>query len=128
MSIKDLNESELLEVISNGSSPKKRRNKNKSIDSFVRKYEIARGETKVPNYLIYYIYVTNPSMNSAFKVSKPAFFRHMSTEFATYRHGAQRFYLINWNVEVTPELKQRAKAYDRKYQSANVRRRDEKED
>lgn len=117
MDIKNLNTEELVEI-AGSSSPKKRDNKTTTVDRFIRRLGITRGSKRVPNYLIYYIYMTQHSEVHANKVNKIPFFRHFGQEFEQVRWGKQRFYLIDWPIEVTKELLERAKSYDRKYQGS----------
>lgn len=125
MDIKNLTEEELVKAVSSSTKPK-RKKKNFSVARFIKRFNIQRGIVRFPSYLIYYIYMTDKTENGDRKIGKTAFFRHFNEEFEQVRNGQQRYYKLNWSLEITDELKDKARKYDLRFQSANIRRRHEK--
>lgn len=96
-------------------TPKKR--ENKDVLAFIRKFNIAPGENKVPNYVIYHQFALWANSTNWRKVwGKEEFFRTFKNHFEQKRSGNQRFYLINDGLDLSDEMYERAKKYDQKHQ------------
>lgn len=90
---------------------------NKSVYDFIKAFNIASGETKVPNYMIFFKYITyKRERNEAGKCGKTEFFRHFKKEFNQVRSNSCRYYLLNECFELSEEGLRKAEAYDKKNQ------------
>lgn len=96
-------------------APKKR--ENRDVLAFIRKFELAPGDNKVPNYVIYHQFAIWANATNWRKVwGKEEFFRTFKKHFEQKRSGNQRFYLINDGLDLSDEMYERAKKYDQKHQ------------
>lgn len=112
---KELNKSKTPEVKPTASGLKKR--ENKDVLAFIRKFNLAPGDNKTPNYVIYYHFALWANKTNWRKVwGKEEFFRTFKKHFQQKRSGNQRFYLINDGLDLSEETYIKAKKYDKKHQ------------
>lgn len=87
----------------------------KSVDRFIKEFNVTSGITYVPNYVIFYTYrVRWQGMVADQKTNKIVFFRTFNKRFKQKRIGKQRRYLLDGSVfDLTREGLEEAKHYDR---------------
>lgn len=87
----------------------------KEVVDFVEEMKIEAGTTAVPNYLIFYYYrnIWKPEAVRR-KVKKITFFQSLNKLLPDYRHGNQRFYMVNDGI-FDLKLKEAAETYDRQH-------------
>jgi hypothetical protein len=93
--------------------PKER--ENKDVLKFIRDHQLTPGENKVPTYVIYYVFTRWTLKKWKRRWKKEEFFRTFKKHFEQKRHGNQRFYMVNDAIELTDELYEKAKKYDKTY-------------
>ena len=93
-----------------------------SCEKFIKKNGITKGLERVPNYVIFYTYMTNFKDKS--KESKHQFFRLFNPHFEQKRTGKQRVYMLDGkSFDLTREGLLKAKDYDKEYKEEVSKRR-----
>jgi hypothetical protein len=88
--------------------------KSRSVDEFIKQFNITAGLKRIHNYVIYFYY--RQKFHHSSKLSKIQFFREFSKLFPRARVGSQRYYLLNENVfPLNREVKAEAKQYEKDY-------------
>jgi hypothetical protein len=82
---------------------------NDTVVKFIREFNLVRGEMKVPNYILYYLYKVKYKVYSK-KVGLTEFFRQFKKYFDMKRSGDQRFYMLG-EIELTEQFKTDARIY-----------------
>ncbi len=90
---------------------------NKDVLKFIRKLGIEPGTNKVPTYMIYYQFAQWHQTQWRNLWGKEEFFRTFKKHFEQKRSGNQRFYMINDALDLSDEMYEKAKRYDKKYQN-----------
>jgi len=96
-------------------APRKDR-ENKDVLRFIRKFQIAPGENRVPTYLIYYHYKEWQRTTWKKPWGKEEFFRTFKQHFEQKRSGNQRFYMINDGLDLSERAYEKAKKYEKGWQ------------
>jgi len=104
--------------------------KSRSVDEFIKQFNITAGLKRIHNYVIYFYY--RQKFNHSSKLTKIQFFREFSKLFPRARVGSQRYYLLNDGVfpltrEVKAETKQYEKDYTIRYKARKGKSSNEKE-
>ncbi|NJN50297.1 MAG: hypothetical protein HC798_03975 [Polaribacter sp.] len=108
----------LEEEESKSSSPSLKSKENSSVMFFIKKFNVTPGDFKVPTYVIYFHYRTWRMSIGKKSSGKEEFFRTFKKHFKQKRSGNQRFYMINNSLDISPELKVKAKHYDQTYKKS----------
>ena len=88
----------------------------RSVMEFIQTFEIMQGDTRVPNYKIFYDYISWDRFQST-KLSKTEFFRQFGKYFDSGRGNKGRYYLLDENsFDLSEESLTKAKNYDNIYQ------------
>ena len=83
----------------------------RAVKRFILELKIIPGSTKVPNFLIYYYYMTNKT--SPNKLSKQEFFRNFNKIFKSIRTSKTRYYLVNDGIfDISKDMVVKTKKYD----------------
>lgn len=105
---------ELLKIAS--STPSSKARKTTSVDTFISKFQIKSGTSKIPNHIIYYKYCMWKKTN---RESKNWFFRSFSSNFESGRGPNGRYYLLDPEpFDLSMEYHFKARAFLRKQRSA----------
>lgn len=84
------------------------------VERFIKDMGVESGSTPVPNYVIYFLYLTawNPSKKKI--INRYEFFKTFAKYFHKQRIGKRRAYYLNKDsLGVSRDLQRRAKEYDR---------------
>lgn len=97
---------------------KKKKASTNDVFAFISKNNIRAGLDRVPNYVIFFTYMTKYKLSVGNeKVSKIYFFRLFSKKFESRRVGKQRYYALDKSqFDLSREGLIEAKAYDEKYE------------
>lgn len=119
-----LERSEKKEGLKSPSTPKSFAQK--SIDDFIKHFNIRAGIDKVESYVIYFFYKEKSPGSKPHKLKRITFFKEFSKLFPRTRVGKQRYYLLDKSsFELTKEILAEASYYrsdGRKKKHSNERR------
>ena len=88
-----------------------------SIKKFINLFNIRPGLKKVPTYVIFFNYMTKVPTDRKDKLKRKAFFLEFAKFFPKYRHGSQRFYLLDeGSFDLSREARKEAKIYNANFQ------------
>lgn len=93
----------------------KRIYESKSVDHFIKDFNIQSGTAKIENEVLFYYYriVFSPEYNRS-KVNKDMFFKVMHGLFPSLRKGHQRYFLLQDGIfNINDEIIKKAKEYDK---------------
>ena len=98
---------------------------------FIQENDLAAGKITVPNYAIFYFYMTMWRPSSKVKLSKIAFFREFNKHFTSTRTKSTRQYMLSTGIsnnqrDFNEEAKENNKRYDRKRTKKAQQKRDGK--
>jgi len=119
--LKDLTSEELKELIK-GSSPVLEVEDKSNVPRFLKEFGIISGSVKIPNYYFFYLYKKEWSPEGP-KLTRIGFFRALSKHLSKHRSKHTRYYLIGrGSLNPTQEELERAKRYNRYYESQTIQR------
>lgn len=88
-----------------------------SVIDFIQTFSIKAGQTRVPSYKFFYDYISWDRYKST-KLSKVEFCRQMAKLFDNGRGNKGRYFLLDESsFDLSEKSLNRAKSYDREYQS-----------
>lgn len=84
------------------------------VEKFIKDLGVESGSTPVPNYVIYFMYLTCWNVGKVKKLDRISFFKKFSLYFHKQRIGKRRsYYLDKDSLGVSRDLQRRAKEYDK---------------
>lgn len=111
---------ELLAKIAEEKKPRRKIERNANTIRFIQECNIKAGTKAYPTYVIFWYYRVKWPGDRHNKANKIPFFRTFSQSFTAYRHGKQRFYLLDESfLTITDEILKEAELYERRYPTAN---------
>lgn len=108
---------ELLAKATESSKKKLRVENNRNTLTYMESVGWEPGPIAIPTYVIFWHYrIQYTGCDITNKASKTPFFRTFTKRIPSYRKNRQRYYLLNEGViNLTPELLEECKRYDRKH-------------
>lgn len=117
---KTLTVEELLSKVAEGNKPRRRIENHANVKRFIEENGIKAGTKAYPTYVLFWFYRTQWPGDRMSKANKIVFFRTFSKTFTSYRHGKQRFYLLDENfLALTDEVLTKADIYERQHVQAD---------
>jgi hypothetical protein len=111
---------ELLAKIAEEKKPRRKIEQNSNVKRFIKECNIQPGTKAYPTYVLFWYYRTQWPGDRHNKTNKIAFFRTFSQSFTSYRHGKQRFYLLDEAfLPLTKDILTQADIYERQFPAAN---------
>ena len=120
---------ELLSRVAEGKKPRRRIENHSNVKRFIEEVGIKSGTKAYPTYVIYWYYRQKWPGDRSNKANKIVFFRTFSKQFSSYRHGKQRFYLLDESfLTLSTPILEEAEAYEQRYVQAKRKKNKESED